>query len=153
MCEDCRIFYKKYADLKEVDRPSTVPLCLSKASASSPQSIKDEQENDGNESQTYGIRTRGSAGRKDRRQRTPTILDIYGNAASNNIELKTPHKSELIESGNFERRTTPQRSAKFRKRSHRGSSSGYNEVLKIKYFCFYLLNNVKTLFLTFFKFF
>lgn len=131
MCEHCRLFYKKYADLKEVDRPSTVPLCLSKANVSSPQSIKDDQENDGNESHAYGIRTRGSAGRKDRRQRTPTILDIYGTNASNNNELKTPHKSELLENNSFERRTTPQRSAKSRKRSHRGSSSGYNEVFFI----------------------
>ncbi|KAE9417551.1 hypothetical protein Angca_005195, partial [Angiostrongylus cantonensis] len=59
LCSDCRLFYKKYGQLRPVDRPSTVPPCLFKRS---PSSVDAEEES--------GVKTR--AGKKERR-RTPSI--------------------------------------------------------------------------------
>ncbi|KAK6061043.1 GATA zinc finger [Cooperia oncophora] len=59
LCSDCRLFYKKYGQLRPVDRPSTVPPCLFKRSPSSADADEDS-----------GVRTR--AGKKERR-RTPSM--------------------------------------------------------------------------------
>ncbi|KAK6736253.1 hypothetical protein RB195_019121 [Necator americanus] len=59
LCSDCRLFYKKYGQLRPVDRPSTVPPCLFKRSPSGLDVDEDS-----------GVRTR--AGKKERR-RTPSI--------------------------------------------------------------------------------
>ncbi|KHJ99558.1 GATA zinc finger [Oesophagostomum dentatum] len=59
LCSDCRLFYKKYGQLRPVDRPSTVPPCLFKRS---PSSVGPDEES--------GVRTR--AGKKERR-RTPSM--------------------------------------------------------------------------------
>ncbi|WKX92930.1 hypothetical protein Q1695_010729 [Nippostrongylus brasiliensis] len=61
LCSDCRLFYKKYGQLRPVDRPSTVPPCLFKRSPSSVDADEDS-----------GVRTR--AGKKERR-RTPSMGD------------------------------------------------------------------------------
>ncbi|VDM61255.1 unnamed protein product [Angiostrongylus costaricensis] len=55
LCSDCRLFYKKYGQLRPVDRPSTVPPCLFKRS---PSSVDAEEES--------GVKTR--AGKKERRR-------------------------------------------------------------------------------------
>ncbi|KAL6734612.1 hypothetical protein Aduo_005136 [Ancylostoma duodenale] len=59
LCSDCRLFYKKYGQLRPVDRPSTVPPCLFKRSPSGVDADEDS-----------GVRTR--AGKKERR-RTPSM--------------------------------------------------------------------------------
>ncbi|KAJ1357933.1 hypothetical protein KIN20_016208 [Parelaphostrongylus tenuis] len=59
LCSDCRLFYKKYGQLRPVDRPSTVPPCLFKRSPSSVDADEDS-----------GVKTR--AGKKERR-RTPSM--------------------------------------------------------------------------------
>nr|CDJ88933.1 Bromo adjacent region and ELM2 and Zinc finger domain containing protein [Haemonchus contortus] len=59
LCSDCRLFYKKYGQLRPVDRPSTVPPCLFKRSPSCADVDEDS-----------GVRTR--AGKKERR-RTPSM--------------------------------------------------------------------------------
>lgn len=101
MCTDCRIFFKKYGQLKPVDRPATVPICLFKnLSCLSP---TEEQEND----EPLGVRTRG-AGRAKERRRTPIAIDICN---GNYADLKTPTKAEMLaqhENTSVERRTTPQ---------------------------------------------
>ncbi|KAI1714709.1 GATA zinc finger domain-containing protein [Ditylenchus destructor] len=121
MCTECRLFYKKYGQLRPVDRPATVPPCLFKSARQSPTNYENEE----NDEPALGVRTRG-AGRKDgRRGRTPTSmpLDGYG------LEMKTPIKSELLENGAvFERRTTPQRTAKSNRKRPRASASGGDEI-------------------------
>ncbi|KJH42762.1 GATA zinc finger [Dictyocaulus viviparus] len=59
LCSDCRLFYKKYGQLRPVDRPSTVPPCLFKRSPSTVDADEDS-----------GVKTR--AGKKERR-RTPSM--------------------------------------------------------------------------------
>ncbi|VDM49992.1 unnamed protein product [Toxocara canis] len=61
LCTECRIFYKKYGQLRPVDRPSTVPPSLHKPKSP-----------DENEEEDHGVRTR--AGKKERR-RTPSDTD------------------------------------------------------------------------------
>ncbi|MFH4981136.1 hypothetical protein AB6A40_007845 [Gnathostoma spinigerum] len=58
LCTDCRVFFKKYGQLRPVDRPSTVPPSLHKPK--SPANIEEEES---------GVRTR--AGKKEWR-RTPS---------------------------------------------------------------------------------
>uniref|UniRef100_A0A8R1E3T0 GATA-type domain-containing protein n=1 Tax=Caenorhabditis japonica TaxID=281687 RepID=A0A8R1E3T0_CAEJA len=59
LCTDCRVFYKKYGQLRQVmNRPSQVPACLFKRSNS------DEEES--------GVRTR--AGKKEQRRRYVSIF-------------------------------------------------------------------------------
>ncbi|VDK42078.1 unnamed protein product, partial [Anisakis simplex] len=62
LCTECRIFYKKYGQLRPVDRPSTVPPSLHK-----PKSADENDEED------HGVRTR--AGNKKERRRTPSDTD------------------------------------------------------------------------------
>ncbi|EGT35999.1 hypothetical protein CAEBREN_02362 [Caenorhabditis brenneri] len=59
LCTDCRLYYKKYGQLRHVaNRPTQVPACLFKRSNS------DEEES--------GVRTR--AGKKEQRKRTPSSM-------------------------------------------------------------------------------
>ena len=53
LCTDCRLYFKKYGQLRPVDRPSTVPQCLFKRSPSG-------------EEEESGVRTR--AGKKERKR-------------------------------------------------------------------------------------
>lgn len=63
LCSDCRLFYKKYGQLRPVDRPSTVPPCLFKRSPSGTDADEDS-----------GVRTR--AGKKERRRFVTRLLAL-----------------------------------------------------------------------------
>lgn len=102
MCTDCRLFFKKYGQLRPVDRPATVPICLYKSP--SRLSPNDEQENN----EPLGVRTRGAGRANKERRRTPIAIDICN---GNYGDLKTPTKAEMLaqhENNSIERRTTPQ---------------------------------------------
>ncbi|VDM22444.1 unnamed protein product, partial [Wuchereria bancrofti] len=72
LCTECRVFYKKYGQLRPVDRPSTVPPSLYK-----PRSPE------GNDDEEQGVRTR--ANKKERRG-TSLEVDKKGISSPNDSE-------------------------------------------------------------------
>lgn len=136
MCTDCRLFYKKYGQLRPVDRPCTVPPCLlSSNRQQSPTAQNSTNEDDENEEpqQNFGrIRTRGAGRtrlsaaeqllqREQRPRRTPSSLD--------GDRLRTPQKTPIGEESGSDRRSTPLRNAatKSRKRTNRESTANAAE--------------------------
>ncbi|VBB30426.1 unnamed protein product [Acanthocheilonema viteae] len=82
LCTECRIFYKKYGQLRPVDRPSTVPPSLYK-----PRSPE------GNEDEEQGVRTR--ANKKERRG---TSLEVDKKSVS------SPNDGEMTKQRNGKRK-------------------------------------------------
>lgn len=97
LCTDCRLFYKKYGQLRPVDRPSTVPPCLFKDGSN------------GIEEEELGVRTR--AGKKERR-RTPSMGD----------DRRSPSQAQSIHEFDLEKRPIHKNGK--RKRGHPASVNG-----------------------------
>ncbi|KAL3115954.1 hypothetical protein niasHT_007254 [Heterodera trifolii] len=142
MCTDCRLFYKKYGQLRPVDRPRTVPPCLLsntpvRTTTTSPNGDDENEEPLAQTLPVNRIRTRG-AGRQlllqreqQRSRRTPSSLD------GDRTTRRTPQRAIATAGGTEaaategtaesngtmteqQRRSTPLRNAtKSRKRAHR----------------------------------
>ncbi|KAL3089476.1 hypothetical protein niasHS_006860 [Heterodera schachtii] len=140
MCTDCRLFYKKYGQLRPVDRPRTVPPCLlsntpARTTTTSPNGDDENEEPLAQTLPVNRIRTRG-AGRQlllqreqQRSRRTPSSLD------GDRTTRRTPQRAIATAGGTEategtaesngttteqQRRSTPLRNAtKSRKRAHR----------------------------------
>ncbi|KAI3409848.1 hypothetical protein GPALN_006222 [Globodera pallida] len=141
MCTECRLFYKKYGQLRPVDRPRTVPPCLLsstpvRTTTTSPNGDDENEEPLPQALLTSRIRTRG-AGRQlllqreqQRSRRTPSSLD------GDRPTRRTPQRAITACAGNdgivaasgtengvtpeqLQRRSTPMRNAaKSRKRAY-----------------------------------
>uniref|UniRef100_A0A915LC15 Uncharacterized protein n=1 Tax=Meloidogyne javanica TaxID=6303 RepID=A0A915LC15_MELJA len=120
MCTECRIFYKRYGQLRPVERPSTVPPCLLMP-ANTTTSRQDSEEEDENEEPFNGrsnrLRTRGGGSRL-LPQRTPSSLDLLESGGEQRLR-GTPQKLEEEQ----QRRSTPLRNSAGKTGRKRGGNN------------------------------
>lgn len=128
MCSECRIFYKRYGQLRPVERPSTVPPCLLMPANTTTTSRQDSEEEDENEEplsvgngRSNRLRTRG--GGRLLPHRTPSSLDLLDSGGGERLR-GTPQKVEEEQ----QRRSTPLRNSAGKVGRKRGNRGGGDSI-------------------------